>query len=81
MELEKRRQLMSKAYYRTPQMSSGRGFRCYNCNQEMAISLTGTHYEVVLICRRCKAVVTIKCGEPIPFVAQKMLEEHNVTQT
>lgn len=58
---------MSQAYYRTPQMVKGGEFKCYNCNQTLATRLTGSHYEVVLVCRRCKAEITVKCNEAIPF--------------
>ena len=58
---------MSKVYYRTPQMATGNGFRCHNCNQELAKKLTGSVYEITLECRRCHAVITVRVKEPIPF--------------
>lgn len=59
---------MSKIYYRTPQMATGSGLRCYNCNQELAKKVVGSVYEITLECRRCHAEITIRTKEPIPFL-------------
>ncbi len=56
-------------------MVKGGPFRCYNCGMKMLAHLRGTAYEVVLDCRRCKATVTVRTREPIPFVAERLLTQ------
>lgn len=51
-------------YFTTPEMDGRRPFKCYNCGKKLILSIKGI-YELVLKCSRCKADISIKCGEPI----------------
>jgi phage FluMu protein Com len=57
-------------YFRTPQMQSGKGFRCFNCGKLLAVKLRG-EYEVSFRCPRCKAYLFVKMGEKIPWAETK----------
>ncbi|MCL6542087.1 MAG: hypothetical protein K6T87_16140 [Roseiflexus sp.] len=54
-------------YFRTPEMQTGKGFRCFNCGKLLAVKLRG-NFEVSFRCPRCKAYIFIKMGEKIPWV-------------
>ena len=59
-------------------MITGGEFRCYNCRKLMIKKVNGTIYDLELQCPRCKSdtevIVRIKCKEPIPFVAEEILQ-------
>lgn len=65
---------MSANYFRTPQMQSGKGFRCFNCGKLLAVKLRG-QYSVSFRCPRCKAYIFVKTSEAIPWAEQEKKEE------
>lgn len=63
-------------YFRTPEMQNGGPFRCFNCNRQLAIMITGDDYYVKLKCPRCKAIISMKMKEPVSWQAKRE-HEHN----
>lgn len=64
---------MTKSYYRTPEMVTGGEFRCYNCNKALVKKVSGSVYELELVCPRCKAHIKVTCKEPIPVVGEQLV--------
>ena len=62
------------AYFRTPQMMEGKGFRCYNCGKLLAVKLDGSEYEVEFKCPRCKAFIRVKMREKVPWKTPERIE-------
>lgn len=61
-------------YFRTPEMMSGKGFRCFNCGKMLAVKLKG-QCVVAFNCPRCKAYIFIKMREAVPWAPRKEEEE------
>ena len=61
-------------YFRSPEMMSGRGFRCFNCGKLLAVKLKG-QCAVAFSCPRCKAYIFVKMKEPLPWAPRKEEEE------
>ena len=57
-------------YFRTPEMQTGKGFKCQNCNKSLAVKVVGP-CEIHFHCPRCKAYITVKMREPVPWVPKK----------
>jgi phage FluMu protein Com len=66
-------------YFRTPEMQTGKGFRCFNCGKLLAVKLRGD-LEVSFRCPRCKAYIFVKMGEKIPWANEKPKEEKKEEQ-
>lgn len=66
------------SYFRTPEMVTGKGFRCYNCGHQLAVKIDGNAYVVELVCRKCKAFIRVKMNEPVPW---KKGEIHDSAKT
>lgn len=69
------------SYFRSPEMHSGEGFRCYNCGKKLAIKISGSNYFVMLHCPKCKALISIRMKEPVNWKGESNLpkkEEKNV---
>ena len=65
---------MNKSYYRSSHMVEGAPFKCINCNKTLMNRISGSVYELELKCPRCKAELTVKCNEPIPYDQWKHAE-------
>jgi len=48
-----------------------RPFKCPNCGQTLVKAIRGSHYEIELMCRRCKADIKLTMKEPIPDATDK----------
>ena len=60
-------------YFRTPEMQSGKGFRCPNCSKLLAVKIVSPSH-IEFSCSRCKAFIKIIMKEPVPW-AQKTNEK------
>lgn len=50
-------------------------FRCQICNKKLILSLTGSSFELILQCSRCKTIIMVfSPEEEIPIVVRKMRE-------
>jgi phage FluMu protein Com len=61
-------------YFRSPEMQSGKGFRCPNCTKLLAVKLLSPS-NVSFHCPRCKAFISVKMREPVPWAQQKTIEK------
>ncbi len=65
-------------YFRSPEMMSGKGFRCQNCGKLLAVKLKGPCV-VAFNCPRFKAYIFIKMKEAVPWAPRK--EEEKTIKT
>lgn len=57
---------MPSTYMRQEEILKGGPFKCYNCGKTLVKKVTGSHYELELMCPRCKAEIKMIVKEPIP---------------
>lgn len=56
-------------YFRTPEMTNGGPFRCFNCGRFL-FAIRGTDYELEVKCSRCHTTITLRCTQPIPRASE-----------
>lgn len=57
-------------YFRSPEMQTGSGFRCQNCGKLLAVKVKSP-CDISLKCPRCKAFISYKLREPVPWVKRE----------
>lgn len=62
------------SYFRTPEMQSGKGFRCHNCGKLLMVRVKG-NCVVQLQCHRCKAFISIHLKEQVEWGHSEMGEQ------
>lgn len=58
-------------YFRTPEMTRGGPFRCYNCGDQLIQHLEGGDYVLRLRCPRCKAAIVLTMREPVETIQER----------
>ena len=61
-------------YFRTPEMQSGQGFRCYTCGKLLAIKIKGPCV-ISFVCPRCKTYIFMKMKEAPPWTHKDTPQE------
>lgn len=65
-------------YFRTPEIMGQRPLKCVNCNNIMIRRFMSDCYEIFFECRKCKAVIYMKCKEAIPLAIQMKAEAEQI---
>ncbi len=69
---------MASNYFRTPQMQTGKGFRCPNCNKSLAVKVKAPT-EIAFHCSRCKSYIYLKMQEPAPWTNPALKQSNDAT--